>query len=39
MAGKLGLLVNGVRNFEGSAFVPSKNTRITEHFDEVAHAP
>jgi hypothetical protein len=27
MPGKLGLLVNAVGNFDGSAFVPSKNER------------
>jgi len=27
MAGKMGLLVNAVGNFDGGAFVPSKNQR------------
>jgi hypothetical protein len=27
MPGKMGLLVNAVGNFDGSAFVPSKNSK------------
>jgi hypothetical protein len=38
MTGKMGLLVNAVGNFDGSAFVPSKNQRNARAAMELARA-